>query len=408
MGTRSFEFAKHFVRKGHDVTVLTGDAYLPPLAGERQGRFTRTGTIDGVRIIAVKHAYSNYMGYFRRVLAFLLFLFHSFWIALFLRRPDLVLATSTPLTVAIVALSLKWLKGVPFVFEVRDLWPEAPIQVGAIRSPWLIGGLRFLERLTYRQAVSVVGLSPGMVEGILQTGTPAQKVAMIPNCSDLDLFLAPADTRVELAQLRRRFGLSDQLVVLHGGAMGIANGLDYVVRAAILLQQWGEQDICFLFAGDGKMKPQLELMCQQHGLTNLIFTGPVPRKEMPLYLSICNLTITSFLPLPIFATNSPNKFFDSLAAGKPVIVNSAGWTKEIVESERIGFYVNPTDPAELAALLQSLKSDKETLAAMGLRARRLAEERFERGKLADQMERVLVAAYEQGRSIDAKGRIYAK
>ncbi|HZG17448.1 MAG TPA: glycosyltransferase family 4 protein [Candidatus Bathyarchaeia archaeon] len=409
LGTRSYEFAKYFVQKGHQVTVLTGDAYLPAMEGEKAGWFTRTCTVDGIRIIAVKNAYSNYMGFLRRVLAFFAFVFFSTWIALFLKRHDLVFATSTPLTVAITAILLKKLRGTPFVFEVRDLWPKAPIQMGVIRSKHAIRLLRWLERTTYREATQVVGLSPGMVAGILETGIPEEKVSMIPNCCDLELF-DPTNTTVQesAAVLSRHLSLEGKLVVLHGGAMGIANGLDFIIHAASLLQQQGDNEICFVLAGDGKTRPELEGMCRERELTNIIFAGSIPRKEMPLYLAMSDLTITSFRPLPILATNSPNKFFDSLAAGKPVIVNAAGWTKEIVESYGVGFYVDPHQPESLARLLLAIKSGKESLRDMGIRARRLAEEKYDRIKLASQMEDILTKALTQAQTVTAKGRVWAK
>ncbi|WP_167568951.1 glycosyltransferase family 4 protein [Brevibacillus migulae] len=409
LGTRSYEFAKYFVKKGHQVTVLTGDSYLPPMEGEEAGWFTRTCTVDGIRIIAVKNAYSNYMGFLRRALAFFAFVFFSTWIALFLKRHDLVFATSTPLTVAITALLLKKLRRIPFVFEVRDLWPEAPIQMGAVRSRLAIRLLRWLERTTYREAVQVVGLSPGMVAGILDTGIPQEKVSMIPNCSDLELF-DPSNATVQgsAAVIRRKLSLEGKLVVLHGGAMGVANGLDSLIRTAILLQQLGESEIFFIFAGEGKTRPEMEKTAREQGLTNILFTGAVPRKEMPLYLSMADVTVTSFRPLPILATNSPNKFFDSLAAGKPVIVNAAGWTKEIVESYGVGFYVDPHEPENLARLLRAVKNDKERLWDMGIRARRLAEEKYDRIKLAGQMEELLAKALNQAQTVSARGRVWAK
>lgn len=408
LGTRSYEFAKHLSRSGHEVTILTGDAYLPQIEGEQEGFLFRRAHLDGIEIVAVKVAYSNYMGFFRRVLAFFLFVFFATWMALLNKRVDLILATSTPLTVAIPALIVKKLRRIPFVFEVRDLWPEAPIQIGAIRHPLLIRLLRGLEKKTYQEASHLVALSPGMAEGIRATGIPASKITMIPNCADLDLFDEQTLSVERLNQLKEKYALDGKLVLLHGGSLGPANGLGVLIEAAIHLHQQGEDRIVFLFAGEGKMRPELEERIHAHQATNVYFTGPIPRKEMPYFLTISDITITSFLPLPILATNSPNKFFDSLAAAKPVIVNSNGWTKEIVETHEIGFYVDPQDPIQLVKLLQRLITEQPKLQEMGQSARKLAEDQYERGKLARQMEQVLLTSIGQSHLIQEEGRMYAK
>lgn len=407
LGTRSYEFAKHLVASGHEVTMLTTDAYLPPLAWEREGSVFRHATIDGIKLIAVRVAYSNYMGFIRRITAFLAFVCYASLIVLTRPGIELILATSTPLTVAIPALLAKMLRRIPYVFEVRDLWPEAPIQIGAIRHPLFIWLLRKLEMHTYRHARHLVALSPGMAAGIEATGIAAEKITMIPNCADLDLFDERQIDSTVLQQMVEQFQLAGKLVVLHGGSLGLANGLHAVVEAAIQLAQAGEERIVFLFAGEGRMRPELEALAKREGLTNVLFTGALPRKEMPLYLAVSDITITSFLPLPILATNSPNKFFDSLAAAKPVIVNSAGWTKELVENYQIGYYVDPKRPAELAELLLSLIGKKEQLQRMGERARALAQAEYERGKLAQQLEAVLHKAMNNSSQAAIEGRRYA-
>ncbi|MFM1651924.1 glycosyltransferase family 4 protein [Brevibacillus sp. B_LB10_24] len=394
LGTRSYEFAKYLVGQGHQVTMITGDSSLASIPPDRQSRFYSFYSIDGIDVIAVKNHYSNYMGYFRRILSFLQFVFFSSLKGLTLKGYDVVLATSTPLTVAIPALLIKYWNKVPFIFEVRDLWPEAPRQIGAIRSRLLISLLKGLERKTYQQAEHIIALSPGMLQGVLEEGISSRKVTMIPNCCDLDLF---GQEDVCRAELREQYQLHGKLVVLHGGSMGIANGLDYLIGAAVKLREQNRDDIVFILAGDGKTRPLLEAMCEQHRLDNVIFTGALPRKKMPELFAAADITITSFQNLPILATNSPNKFFDSLAAGKPVIVNSAGWTKQLVEEYQVGFYVNPDDPGDLADLLIRLQNGMWDLAEMGRRARRLAEEKYERIKLARQVEAVLLAASEQGK-----------
>jgi len=404
-GTRSYEFAKHLVKEGHEVTMLTGDSALQSLEPTEEGIFTRRYLIDGIHVIAVHNSYSNYMSFFRRVLSFFSFVLLSTIICLTLKKQDIVLATSTPLTVVIPALLMKKLKRVPFVFEVRDLWPEAPIQIGAIRSPLLISLLRYLEKKAYKEAEHVVALSPGMADGVRQTGIDPDKVSMIPNCSDLDMFSPDKVDPSMVEDFTNRHGLAGKLVITHAGSMGIANGLEYVVEAARLLAEQQETTIVFVLAGDGKTKPELEAFCRMHALSNVMFIGSIPRKEMPVLLAASHLTITSFKDFPILTTNSPNKFFDSLAAGKPIIVNSAGWTKEIVEKHGAGFFVDPKKPDELASLLIQVKNGSYDLTAMGVHARVLAQDTYERIKLATQMEAILGKAVSRLRVVSSNRRV---
>ncbi|MEC5188080.1 glycosyltransferase involved in cell wall biosynthesis [Geobacillus thermodenitrificans] len=392
-GTRSYEFSKYLVKQGHAVTMLTSNVFVKSLEPKKTHILYDEYEIDGIRVVAIKNDYSNYMSYFKRIQSFLKFMVLAIYIALKLDRHDIVYATSTPLTVALPALIIKKIKKVPFVFEVRDLWPEAPIQIGAIKSPFLIKILRAFEKKTYEEASNIVALSPGMEEGIVSTGISSSKVRMIPNCSDIDLFGKEINEKDRQA-LIKKYQLHGKFVVIHGGSMGVANGLDYIIKAAIELKKLGDRDIVFILTGDGKTKPYLEQMCKENNLDNVIFTGAVPRQEMPSLLAISDITITSFKNIPILATNSPNKFFDSLAASKPVIVNSNGWTRNVVENHNIGYYVDPDHPIQLAQLLLEIKGKKGMLKEMGKKARNLAEEKFERIKLAKQVERVLLDVLE--------------
>ncbi|ESU71412.1 hypothetical protein T260_13485 [Geobacillus thermopakistaniensis] len=388
-GTRSYEFSKYLVKQGHAVTMLTSNVFVKSLRPEKTHMLYDEYEIDGIRVVAIKNDYSNYMSYFKRILSFLKFMVLAIYVGLKLEKHDIVYATSTPLTVALPALIIKKIKKVPFVFEVRDLWPEAPIQIGAIKSPFLIKILRAFEKKTYQEASHIVALSPGMKEGVISTGINPNTVKMIPNCSDIDLFgkeINEQDKQV----LINKYQLHGKFVVIHGGSMGVANGLDYIIKAAIELKKLGDRDVIFILTGDGKTKPYLEQMCKENNLDNVIFTGAVPRQEMPNLLAISDITITSFKNIPILATNSPNKFFDSLAASKPVIVNSNGWTRKIVEDYNIGYYVDPDHPIQLAQLLLEIKEKRDVLEEMGKRARKLAEEKFERIKLAKQVEQVLI------------------
>ncbi|KRM21194.1 glycosyltransferase family 4 protein [Latilactobacillus graminis] len=387
--TRTYEIAKKLVQKGHQVTMITTDAFLESEIPFKTTHYYREYLIDGIVVKAQRNHYENKMGFYRRTWAFLKYM-HFAYIQGRKSDGDLLLATSTPLTIAIPTLMLHVSKSLDYIFEVRDLWPEAPKQMGIIKNPILLKGLSYLERTVYRHAKHIISLSPGMTEGILAQGIKRQKVTMIPNFSDLSLF-QPQHIQTELqAELIKQLKLQDKFVLLHLGAMGEANGLMYLIEAAKILQKKGQQQIVIIIGGDGKVRASLQQACQSAGLTNVLLTGYIKRKNVPTMTSIANITMTSFKNLPVLATNSPNKFFDALAAGKPIIVNANGWTKEIVEKNQIGYYVRPTHPEDLALLLVTLQNKKQALRALAPKIRAIAQQNYSAEHLTDQVETILV------------------
>jgi glycosyltransferase involved in cell wall biosynthesis len=323
-----------------------------------------------------------------RLRSFLQFMVLSSWLALRARGHDVVIATSTPLTVGVPGLlaSTRW--RIPLVFEVRDLWPEAPIQMRIIRNPWLAAALRAFERLVYRRSTHVIALSPGMRDGVVAAGTPASKVTVIPNCSDLDLFQpGPAD-----AARTRDFGLEGRFVAVYAGAMGVANGIDLVIDAAAELQASGDERIRFLLVGQGKQAEAVQARSRELGLHNVVFAGSVPRREVPALLRLGDVCLVLFQNLPVLGTNSPNKLFDALSTGRPVIVNNDGWTRDLVEKYRVGLWAEPGSSRSLAQQLRWLATNADARQEMGRNARRLAQSEFDRQKLAVEFERVLLTA----------------
>lgn len=384
-GTRSYEFARLLTKKGHKITVLTGTSQIESIAN-KQKKNRETYWVDGIKIVAIKNAYSNHFGKIRRILSFLFFLIQALFFPIKKNEYDVIYATSTPLTIAIPALFLSWRSKTPFVFEVRDLWPEAPIQLGVIKSKFIINMLKWLEKKVYDKAAHIVALSPGMKEGIIHTGVKNNKVTIVPNSSDLDLFQGN-NIRNEVIE---HFDLKDKFILVHGGSMGVINGLDYVVKAAKILKEQNIDDISIVLTGDGGNRENLEIFCKKHNLSNVIFTGKLSRSHMPEILALADITITSVKDVPILATSSPNKFFDSLAAGKAVIVNTNGWTKDILIENECGFYVDPNDPTSLSDLLIKLQSNPMILEKMGKNARLLAENVFDRNKLVQVLESILI------------------
>jgi glycosyltransferase involved in cell wall biosynthesis len=360
-GTRSYEFARRFVSRGHAVRMLT--------AGE--GRHE----VEGIEIAGVSGGYSDYItataiSYPRRMLAFARFALAATAAALRGPRPDVIYATSPPLTMALPALAAAARWRAPLVFEVRDLWPEAPIQMGALRNPVIRRAARALERLVLRRATRIIALSPGIRSGVVAAGAPPERVALVPNASDLDLF--------------RPAPLPDRFRVSYFGTMGEANDLAPVVEAARLLD-----GVEFVLMGDGKHRARLE----RSAPPNVAFTGTAAGKqgvaELAASSSVC---LTVFKDVPVLATNSPNKLFDTFAAGRPAIVNMDGWMRSLVEDNDAGLYVRAGDARDLADKLAWLRDHPADAERMGRNARALAEREFDRERLAERALAVLEEA----------------
>lgn len=375
--TRSYWVAEQLIRRGHQVTMITA---------ARGQKNAKSEMVDGIHVVYVKNRYSNYMSPWRKVLSFLNFVRLATQAAMKEKGVDMVYATSTPLTVGAIALFLRRMRGWRYVFEVRDLWPEFPIQIGAVRNPVLIKMLRWLERRIYQKAEHIVALSPGMKEGVIKAGTPAEKVSMIPNMSKPDQFW-PREKNEEVAG---QFGIdTTKFNVIHFGSMGPANGLSYIIEAAKYLKDRGDDTVRFIFMGSGATEPVIKKQAEQYGLTNVSFIGRQPMVVVSEVVNLCDASITTFLNLPVLQTNSPNKLFDSLSAGKPIIVNSAGWTKEMVEKNDCGFFADPEKPSDLADKLLLYKDDQITLERWGKNARRLSIEVYDKDILTVQVAEVI-------------------
>ncbi|MCI3936491.1 glycosyltransferase family 4 protein [Chryseobacterium aahli] len=374
-GTRSYWLAQELIKNGHKVTMLTSSTKFAEEIKEIN--------VDGIEVIYLKEEYDQNMSITRRLKAFVKFMYKSSKIGLMQKNIDLVIATSTPLTIGVPALVLKWLKKKPFVFEVRDLWPEVPIQMGAIKNKWMIKATRSLEKLIYKNASHVIALSPGMQDGVLQY-LPIDKTSMIPNMAKMDEFWPREKNNL----LMEKLGLQkDSFKVVHFGSLGLANGAHTIIESARLLKDHG--DVEFLFVGGGSTEQELIEEVQKHNLENVKFLGKFPMKDVSEIVNFSDVSLISFLDLPILYTNSPNKLFDSLSAGKPIIVNSAGWTKAIAEDYRCGYYVNPKNPQELADKILFLKSNPDISAEMGINSRMLAETVYDKSILCKQFVQVI-------------------
>nr|ADF80984.1 glycosyltransferase [Vibrio cholerae] len=385
-GIRSYEMAKRLIHHGHNVTMVCGtygggetgldSAFV---AGKREG------IVDGIRIIEFDLAYSNSDGFVKRSMTFVKFALKSIGLA-FTEKYDVLFATTTPLTAGIPGIFARWLRGKPFVFEVRDLWPELPKEMGVIKNPVILGLMSLLEWASYRSAHRCIGLSPGIVDGIKKRGVPDNKVTMVPNGCDLSIFTQPSEPW-------RPDGVAEEdLMAIFTGTHGIANGLGSVLNAAAELQNQGRDDIKLVLVGQGKLKPQLEAKAQELQLKNVIFHPPVNKQKLAGLMASADVGMQVLANIPAFYYGtSPNKFFDYISAGLPVINNYPGWLAGMIEELQCGFAVAPENPKAFANALEQAADDREALAAMGEAARQLAENRFDRQMLADKWVEWVVA-----------------
>ncbi len=382
-GTRSYEFARALVAAGHQVTIVCGTKANAALdiPDDPDHGWSR-GDVDGIDVIALPLHYANRDGLAKRSLTFLRFALRSIGIAL-RHDYDLVFATSTPLTAGIPGIAARLLRRKPFVFEVRDLWPELPKALG-LRNPLLLGGMSLLEGLTYRSAHACIGLSPGIVEGIRRRAQRGKPIAMIPNGCDLDLFQPVPREDLSLPDAGTGASMAPgNFVAAFTGAHGPANGLDAVLDAAAVLKACGEDRVKLLFIGDGKDKDRLVEKAQVRGLDNCRFLPPMPKTELARLIGRldCGLMILRNVPAFYYGT-SPNKFFDYISAGLPVLNNYPGWLADLIRERDCGVVVPPDDPEAFADALRRLAADPAACRRMGRNARRLAETEFNRDALA--------------------------
>jgi glycosyltransferase involved in cell wall biosynthesis len=390
-GTRSYEFARRLVQRGHTVHMVTS---IRQPQGSQRG--WQESTVAGIHVHAIPVPYGNVMSYRQRIAAFLRFAYHAAGSAARL-APDIVFATSTPLTIALPGAYVAWRCRVPMVFEVRDLWPEMPIALGVIRGKVPIAAARWLERFAYRNAARVIALSPGMRDGVVASGYPSERVSVIPNSCDLDLFTVPsASAQAFRSTLPVANGCA---LVTYAGSLGTLNGVGYLAQIAAEYRKLDAKEASFLVVGDGRERSSIEALASELGVLNSSFhiLGQLPKAEIPLLLSATDVATSLFIDLPEMRKNSANKFFDALASGTPIAINYEGWQADLLRKSGAGLVLPADDPPAAAQLLATFLADRDRLAQAGQAARHLAETRFSRDLLSKEFERVLLLAAEEGR-----------
>jgi glycosyltransferase involved in cell wall biosynthesis len=393
-GTRSYEMARQLIARGHEVTMVCtrqGKDDLD-LSGSLRDSACK-GDIDGIRVIQFNLEYSNYMSLHQRAWIFLRFSLLSVGLAMRMNY-DLVFATTTPLTAGIPGIFARCLRGKPFIFEVRDLWPELPRAMGVVTNPLVLAGMSLLEWLSYRAASACIALAPGIRDGIARRSPKDRAIAIIPNGCDLELFRPGRREDLDLPGVH----MTD-CVAVFTGAHGIANGLDAVLDAAGVLLRRGRKDIALVFIGDGKLKPVLAARAQSEDLENCHFIDPIPKNQLNRVVSCCDVGLMILDDVPAFYYGtSPNKFFDYISSGLPVLNNYPGWLADLISEHRCGIAVPPRDPEAFADALCKLADDPALRQEYGQNARRLAEKMFSRDRLATEFVDWLEDVYRKSRN----------
>jgi glycosyltransferase involved in cell wall biosynthesis len=372
-GTRHHELARFLIQKGHSVTVIASP--ISYLTGHSSHKHKEV--IEGVTILRAYTYNALHKSFVHRVFAFLSFMFSSFFVGLGVKNVDVVWGTSPPIFQGLTAWALARLKRAKFLFEVRDLWPDFAVAVGVLKNQTLIKWSLRLESFLYRHADQMVVNSPGYVEHVKARG--AKSVELIPNGADPEMF-NPLD-KGEL--FREANQLTGMFVVLYAGAHGISNDLGVVLECAEILGQ--NPVIRFVLLGDGKEKANLQAQAAQMGLKNVIFLPSVPKSGMGAVLAGSDACIAILKPLDEYKTTYPNKVFDYMAAGRPVVLAIEGVIREVVELADCGVFPRPGDAQDMANAIQFLEAGRKHSATMGLNGRAYLEENFSRENLAQKL-----------------------
>ncbi|KKN11638.1 hypothetical protein LCGC14_1024450 [marine sediment metagenome] len=384
--TKPYDLARSLRAAGHDVTVICGRGYLSQGMDVPRGLVNRL-VIGGVNVICLGVDYRQQMAFGRRVAAFLAFTVLAMLTVAFQRHYDVLLVSSTPLTVGMLGLVSRYVRRIPYVFEIRDLWPEVPYRAGFLHSKALFRLSTLFEEWFYRESAAVCAISRRMCDRLIERGVPARKVHFVPT----GVALAEYDTEPDRAFLEAN-GLAGCWVAAYVGSHGRVNALDYLVAAAEHLQ--GEGNIRIVAIGDGSEKRRLRAEAQRRGVLGgpLVMLDPVPRRQVPGILMACDAMLMINSSRPGMGYLMTNKFFDYLASGRPIVANVRAELTEWMLHAGCGELADPDDPQALAEALRRLRDDPDRAARMGSQGRELARREFDRHRLGRRWERILAAA----------------
>lgn len=383
---RIFEFAKQLKKFGHDITILTAMPNYPKgeIFEEYRGKKVVKEEIDGIKIVRTGIYATKSKSFTKRMRNYLSFTFSSvFQGAKHIEKQDVIITESPPLFLGWSGYVLSKLKKAKFVFNVSDLWPESAVKLGVLNNKLFIKMSTWLEEFCYRKAAAVTGQTRGIVDNIVNRGFDKNKVHLITNGIDTELF--KRENRD--IEFRKELGIEDKFALSYAGIHGIAQGLEVIVEAADLVKD--EEGIQFLFIGDGPEKQKLIDMVEEKKLRNVMFLPVQPKSNMPKIISSVDASIVPLKKLELFKGALPSKMFEALSAELPIILGVEGEAKALIDDAKAGITVEPENPRALADAILKLYNDKELRENLGRNGREYAIKNYSRVNIARKLEKIL-------------------
>lgn len=378
---RTYELARSWVKAGHRVTVLTAFPHHPTgiIPEGYRGKVFLREQVDGIQIVrSFVYATAN-KGFLKRTLSYISFMCSAVLVSPWVRDGfHVVIATSPQFFVAVAGYAISRLKRRPFVFEVRDLWPESIVAVGALKNPFVIGLLTEIEHFLYDRASLIVGVAESTRRILTERGISPDKIEIIPNGIDPELFRCPSGG----IEVRKRHHLEDKFIVSYIGTHGMAHALHRVLDTANLLR--GEDGIHFLFVGEGAEKEDLIRYSEGLALRNVTFVGKQEHSAVPAFLNASDVSLVPLRDAPLFSAVLPSKMFEIMGAGRPVILSVRGEARELLERVKAGLCVGPEDPEQLRDAILRLYMDRDLGRRFGENGRRFVMTHHSRERLAGQ------------------------
>jgi glycosyltransferase involved in cell wall biosynthesis len=373
---RSYYLAKALVDRNIEVVVITGC----------NGNSYRRENVEGIDVHYLSVPYENKFGFWERSISFMRYNFGTIKLARKFDDVEICYAISVPLTIGLAAYWLKVRHGIRYIFEVGDLWPDAPIQMGFVNNYFLKRFLYWLEKFIYNQASSVVALSPA-IKTAIEKRAPGKKVYLIPNMADTNFYFPePKDDGVlKKIEVPRKFTVS------YIGAVGLANGLDYYVECARACQKAGIP-VHFILCGDGALLEYFKRVTIHHQLKNFSILPFQNREGVKEIMNVTDVAFICYKPLPVLETGSPNKYFDGLAAGKMIAINFDGWIREEIERENCGIFADARYPTDFVKKIEQFVNAEQKLKQCQQASRSLAETKYSRDILSQKFSEIFTAA----------------
>ncbi len=381
--SRAYEMCRRWVAEGHQVTVITSAPNVPDgrVYEGYQNKLFQRENIDGIDVVRVWTYLAPNKGSVKRILNYLSYMASSIVMAgLRVERPDVLVATSPQFFNGWAGVILSRLRRLPFVLEIRDIWPESIGAVGAMGSRQAFAFLEVLERRMYAAADHIITVGNGYRTQLMRRGVPGGKISIVTNGADLDEWRP----REKPWKLKQRYNLNGEFVCMYGGTIGMACGLDVVIAAAEMAAKRKDDHLKFLLVGDGAERERLQAEAASRGLYNVIFTGRVPKEEMPDHLALADVCLVHLKAKELFKSVLPSKIFEAAAMKRPILNGVLGEAAALVERAGAGVTFQPENPYQLLNALQSLRSNRQLCNRLGEQGRDYVAANFNRDVLAHQ------------------------